>query len=155
MVDTSTLLYEVFTSAPHRGRRERRCEVPVHAAARSSLDLGAGAVDDRFNRAIEDIENELTLDDPGFVRRMRREARGESTNASIIVVLLVVAVPLLAIGLAVNSWVAFVAGALAFVAASVIDDGGRESTSGPDSGPSSVGLETRSGKSSQRRWSND
>ena len=117
----------------------------VHAAHRSPAN-GAGVADDRFDRAIEDIEDELTLDDPGFARRMRREARGESTNASIVVALLVVAMPLLAIGLAVNSWVAFVAGALVFVAASAIDDGGRESTSGPDSGPSSVGPETRPGR---------
>ena len=119
--------------------------MPVHAAHRSPLNLGAGAANDRFDRAIEDIEDEPTLDDPGFARRMRREARGESTNASIVVALLVVAMPLLAIGLAVNSWVAFVAGALVFVAASAID-GGCESTSGPDSGPSSVGPETRPGR---------
>ena len=108
--------------------------MPVHVADREPLlSLGRDIADNRFPRAIEDIELGLQLDDPRFARRMRRRNRAGVAKPSIIVGLLVASVPLLAIGLAVNSLIAFTTGALALVSASVIDDlGGRVS------GPSSV-----------------
>ena len=75
-----------------------------------------------LDRAIRAIELGLVEDDPNFVRDLRRRARGERINMTIVFALLVGAILMLASGLATYSWFALVAGGLAFVGAFAVDD---------------------------------
>ena len=95
--------------------------MPVHAASTDTrARLGNETADEHLGRPIRDIEHGLGQEDPDFVRRTR--GRADFTHGAKVVVYLVATVILLAVGLASLSWFAFVAGALAFVAASVMDD---------------------------------
>ena len=81
--------------------------------------------DDEVHRAIDSLEQGLLLDDPAFVRRVKRLYRTELATAIVVFVLLAVGVVLLTVGAATASlplWLGGVAAFLASFAANALHD---------------------------------
>ena len=76
----------------------------------------------RVQTMLDEIEHRLGHEDPAFVRRMRSLERAAVVNTVTIVLLLVVAAVLLAVGLGAQSWFAWFGGGLAFIAAFAVDN---------------------------------
>lgn len=70
---------------------------------------------------IHDIECALRRDDPAFVRKFRALDRSDGRHEAAVVSLLVASAVLLAVGLATLAPIAWLTGAVAFVAAALVD----------------------------------